>query len=65
MKKLPIYNWRELIGYASSVQEAKKIVCQKINIPNGFTVDVWERPIEYQEILKLPAGYVYSTSYKY
>jgi hypothetical protein len=65
MKKLPIYNWRELIGYASSVEEAKKIIRQKIDIPKGFTFNVWERPIEYQEILKLPAGYVYSTFYKY
>lgn len=65
MKKLPIYNWREIIGYASDVKQAKKVVCANLNVPTGFTVDVWERPIEIQEICKLPAGFVYSTSYKY
>lgn len=63
MKK-PIYNWREIVGYAQTAEQAKRLLIKTLDIPKGFTLSVWERPDYICEICNLPAGFVYSTSYK-
>ena len=63
--KLPIWNNRELVGYASSIAAAKKLLKSRLSIPKRFSLFVCERPDYMQEILELPAGYVYSISYSY
>lgn len=63
--KMPIWNNRELIGYASSVASAVRLLKKTLTIHPMFELTVWERPAHIQEILGLPAGYVYSVSYTY
>ena len=63
MKK-PIYNWREIVGYATTKEQAKRLLLKTLNVPAGFTLSVWERPDYICEICSLPQGFVYSTFYK-
>jgi hypothetical protein len=58
----PIYSHREIIGYAKTVAQAKKLIAKKINVTKGFEISVFERNTE---ISNLPSGFVYSVSYKY
>ena len=58
--KYPIYNWREVVGYASNAKQAKRIVEKAINVMPGFEVTVWMRSDDMCEIAKLPKGFVYS-----
>ena len=63
--KMPIWNNRELIGHASSIEGAKRVILATTAYPNSaFTLSVWERPKHLQEILDLPAGYVYAWRYE-
>ena len=64
MKK-PIYNWREIVGYANTTEQAKTLLLKILDVPTGFTLSVWERPDYICEIRNLPKGFVYSTVYKY
>ena len=57
-----IYNHREIIGYAKTVAQAKRIISKAITIPKGFKLQVFERNTE---LTGLPAGFVYSVSYTY
>ena len=62
--KLPIWNNRELVGHASSVEGAKRVILGQQNYPNAvMTLSVWERPKYMQDLLDLPAGYVYAWHY--
>lgn len=64
-KKQPIYNWRELVGYASSVEGAKRVLRKILTIHPSMTLEVWERPEFSVQEMGLPPGYVYSISYTY
>jgi hypothetical protein len=57
-----IYNHREIIGYAQTIAQAKRIISKAITIPNGFNLQVFERNTE---LTGLPSGFVYSVSYAY
>lgn len=63
--KLPIWNNRELVGYASSVKSAERILRKMLTIHPMMTLTVWRRPEHLQEMLGLPDGYVYAISYTY
>jgi len=63
--KMPIWNNRELVGHASSVASAKRLLKKTLTIHPMFELSVWERSPAMQEILGLPAGYVYAISYTY
>ena len=58
--KLPIYNNREIVGYASSKVTATRYLKKTLQIMSGFTVNVWLRPDHICEINGLPKGWVYS-----
>ena len=65
MPKLPIWNNRECLGHASSIDGARRVILSSHSYPNNaFTLAVWERSKHIQEILDLPAGYVYAWKYK-
>jgi len=56
--KMPIWNHRELVGYASTAKQAARIVRDKLQtIPAGWRVTVRPRDIE---LIPLPAGWIYS-----
>jgi len=57
-----IYNHREIIGYAKTAKQAKKIIAKTITVTKGFEIAVFERNTE---ITNLPSGFVYSVGYKY
>jgi hypothetical protein len=60
MKK-PIFNHREIIGYASSLKQAEKVIRSQLQaIPDGFQVIVKERSELMRDMLNSPPGYVYS-----
>lgn len=65
--KMPIWNHRTQIGEASSLAGAERLIRRTIDVPKqkGFKLHVWERPAYLQEILGLPAGYVYAIAYEY
>lgn len=59
---LPIYDHREIVGYAKTINQAKRILKNKLQtIPKGWVINVWERNTE---IVDLPKGFVYSVSPK-
>ena len=61
---MPIWNNRELIGYASSIEGARRVIVAGRSYQNdAFTLTVWERPKYLQKILGLPAGYVFDYRY--
>ncbi len=60
----PIFDNRQVIGTASSVEGARRVILSMHSIQNNaFTLQVWERPKHIQDMLDLPAGYVYAWSY--
>ena len=61
--KFPIYNNRELIGFASSPAQAVKQVKKQLSVPACMTITAWMRSDDMCQILGLPKGYVYSVSY--
>jgi hypothetical protein len=63
--QLPIWNNRELVGYASSVAGAERLLKRMLTIHPMFELSVWRRPEHLQEILGLPDGFVYAISYTY
>ena len=66
--KLPVFGGtgnRELMGFASSVRGASKLIRSLIHIQEGFSLTVWKRTESICEILEVPAGFVFSVSYKY
>jgi len=64
MPKLPVWNNRELVGHASSINAARRLILSQQSIPNAvMSLAVWERPKHIQDLLDLPAGYVYAWHY--
>lgn len=60
---LPIFDSRDgrtVIGYASGVRSAGVQIRRLVNIPAGFYLYVWQRDRDMQEMLDVPAGFVYS-----
>lgn len=62
--KHPIYDWRNVVGYASTAKQAQRIVEKALNVAPGFCVKVWMRSDDMCEIAKLPKGWVYSLPHK-
>ena len=63
--KYPIYNNRELVGYASTAKQAVSIIKKSLNVHSSMTIEVWLRSDDMCEILSLPKGFVYSVFYSY
>jgi hypothetical protein len=64
MKK-PIFNHREIVGYASSAKQAERIIRSKLQaIPDCFQVIVKERSELMREMLNSPEGFIYSVRMK-
>lgn len=58
MTKLPIFDNRQIVGYASTAKQTEKIVRGLLQtIPIGWRVSVKMRDTA---IIHLPAGWVYS-----
>lgn len=58
MSKMPIYDHRVIVGYASSSKQAEKIVKGLLQtMPKGWRVSVKQRNTA---LIDLPAGWVYS-----
>ena len=56
--KLPIYNHREIVGYATTAKQATRIVRGLLQtIPRGWRVTARLRDTE---LTGLPAGWIYS-----
>lgn len=54
----PIYDHRQIIGYATTAKQAQKIVRNLLQtIPAGWKVTIKQRDTS---IIELPAGWVYS-----
>jgi hypothetical protein len=65
---LPIFGGtgnREIVGFASSVDEASRLIRRLIDVPRGFSLHVWKREEWLREILEVPDGFVFSVSYKF
>ena len=60
MYKLPIYNHREIVGYAGSKASAEKIIRKTIFVDKRARLHVWERNTD---IIDLPAGFVFGVSW--
>ena len=64
MKK-PIFNHREIIGYASNPKQAERIIRSKLSaIPDSFQVIIKERSELMREMLNSPEGFIYSIKMK-
>jgi len=63
MTKLPVFAYREVIGHASNKAQAMRVIrnCQSIS-PKATLHCALRTPV-MQEILHLPAGYVFSVSF--
>lgn len=58
MPKLPIFDHRQIVGYASTAKQAEKIVKGLLQtIPKGWRVSVKLRDTA---IVNLPVGWIYS-----
>jgi len=58
----PILDNREVIGHATSLEQARRILSKRIDITAGFRLYVWLRSDSICEILDLPKGYVFSVT---
>ena len=64
MKK-PIFNHREIIGYANNPKQAEKVIRSKLqSIPDSFQVIIKERSELMCEMLNSPEGFIYSITMK-
>jgi hypothetical protein len=64
MKK-PIFNHREIIGFASTAKQAEKVIRKQLQaIPDNFQVIVKERSELMREMLNSPEGFIYSIKMK-
>ena len=66
--KLPIFDSRDgrtVIGHAEGVRSATVVLRKMLTIPAGFTLYVWQRKPDIEEILDFPTGFVYSIGKKY
>lgn len=58
-----IYNWRELVGRAATVEGAKRVLKRKLSLSDKATLHVWERSPEICEMNDLAPGFTYSVSW--
>lgn len=64
MKK-PIFNHREIIGFASNAKQAERVIRKQLQaIPDNFQVIVKERSELMREMLDSPEGFIYSIKMK-
>ncbi len=64
MKK-PIFNHREIIGFASNAKQAERVIRKQLQaIPDNFQVIVKERSELMREMLNSPDGFIYSIKMK-
>ena len=64
MKK-PIFNHREIIGFASNAKQAERIIRNKLSaIPDCFQIIVKERSELMREMLNSQEGFIYSIKMK-
>jgi hypothetical protein len=64
MKK-PIFNHREIIGFATNAKQAEKVIRSKLSaIPDSFQVIVKERSELMREMLNSPEGFIYNVKMK-
>ena len=58
LKKTPIYDNRQIVGYASTPKAAEKLLRGTLqHIPKGWRITVRDRDTS---IIALPPGFVYS-----
>lgn len=55
----PIYDNRELVGYANSEISARRLLAKKLNVTTGFEIRVWRRSVFTCELLGVPLGFTY------
>lgn len=58
--KTPIFDNRTIVGYASSIESAKRVIKKLIHVDARAKLHVFLRNTE---IIDLPAGFVYSISW--
>lgn len=55
----PIYDNRELVGYAKNEISARRLLAKKLNVTTGFEIHVWRRSAFTCELLDVPPGFTY------
>lgn len=63
--KLPIFNNREIVGFATSIAGAQRHLRKILSINPRATLHVWRRTDIYREINDAPDGFVYAIAYHY
>ena len=58
--KYSIFDHRTIIGYANTLQHARKVISKLIDVSPRATLHVWHRNTD---IVELPAGIVYAISW--
>jgi hypothetical protein len=56
----PIYDNRTLLGFARSLDHAKKIIRQTVHVNHRARLHVWDRDTD---LIDLPAGFVFAISW--
>ena len=56
----PVYNNRHLLGHASTIKQAEKLIKKTIDVDKRSRLHVWQRDTS---IIDLPAGFVYAISW--
>jgi hypothetical protein len=59
----PIYHWREIVGHAFTIEDAKRYLKKHLNLSDKATLYVWERSPEVCMMNNLESGFVYSVSW--
>ena len=54
---MPIWNHRQLVGYANTAEQARRILARLIDTPAGWKITVRQRDTD---LINLPAGWIYS-----
>ena len=63
MAKLPVFAYREVIGHASSKAQAIRVIRNSQTIHPKAKLHCNLRSPIMQDLLQLPAGYVFSVSF--
>jgi hypothetical protein len=64
-QKLPVWSHRTLVGHASSIAGAIRLVKRTMNVHPMMTVHAWRRDEFMQDVLGLPDGYAFSIYYQW
>lgn len=59
--KQPIFEHRQIIGYASTVKQAERVIRKTLTIHPRATLRVFQRNTE---LIDLPAGFVFSIAFE-